>query len=417
MTSPFTPVGTAAAPKPGRGTRAMVAGAVVSAIGAILFQLLGTRGLGEVEFAPIALLWTMQFLGFTVLYTPVEQLIIRRLTLSGGRRAALRSIAGPGAIVIVGGAALAAGWVAANRASSFQGRSEFVVIAFVLFLALGAYAVARGFLAGTRRFYDYGVAVGAEAVGRIALLVVVLVAAATAVSVGWVLAAAPLAALVVRPFRHPVAPVADELPDDTSAGGFLGGMLVATSASQTVLAAGPLVVDALGATEAAVTTFFVTFTLFRGPLTASYNLLARVLPWFTSAAALGADDRVGRAATLTGIGTVVAAVAAAGAGAALGPPIVEILFDVRPEAGLAALAAGGVVLGAVALFMGQVLVGRGATATLAVVWVVALVIAVAVLFVVDASPSMRTAWGFAAGETAALAGTAGAVAWPHRAGR
>ncbi len=416
MTSPFTPVGTAAAPKPGRGTRAMVAGAVVSAIGAILFQLLGARGLGEVEFAPIALLWTMQFLGFTVLYTPVEQLIIRKLTLSGGRSDVLRGVAAQAGVVIVGGAALAAAWVAVNKDSSFQGRTEFVVAAFLLFLALGTYAVARGYLAGTGRFFDYGVAVGAEAVGRIALLVVVLAVAATAVSVGWVLAAAPLAALVVRPFRRG-APVADALPDATSAGGFLGGMLVATSASQTVLAAGPLVVDALGATEAAVTTFFVTFTLFRGPLTASYNLLARVLPWFTSAAARGADARVGRVAVLAGLGTLVAGVAAAGAGAVLGPPIVDLLFGVEPGPGLAALAAGGVVLGAVALFMGQVLVGRGSTVTLAVVWVTALVIATLVLVAVDASPSMRTAWAFAAGETAALAGTVGAVTWPHRARR
>ncbi len=386
----------------------MVVGAAVSAAGAILFQLVGARGLGEVDFAPIALLWTMQFLGFTVLYTPVEQLIIRRLTLSGGRADALRNTALPAGVVVIGGAALAAGFVAANQ-SSFQDRLAFIGVAFALFISLGAYAVARGFMAGRGRFADYGVAVGLEAVSRIVLAALVVAFTATSVSLAWALAIAPLAALVVRPFRRPTAHEVEAQPDLTSTGGFLAGMLIATSASQTILAAGPLVVDALGATEAAVTTFFVTFTLFRGPLTASYNLLARVLPWFTATAARGEDQRLGRVALLAGAGTVVAAGLAAAIAAVVGPPVVEILFEVRPTGGLAALAAGGVVLGAVALFMGQVLVGRGATARLAVAWVAALAVAAVVLVVVEASPSMRTAWSFVAGEGAALVATLVAV--------
>ncbi len=412
---PIPSAAAATAPgKGGSGTRAMVVGATVSAVGALAFQFVGTRVLGEVEFAPIALLWTMQFLGFTVLYTPVEQLIIRRLTLSGGRGEALRGALIPAALVILAGAGLAAGFVAAVRERSFQGRWAFVVAAFVLFLSLGVYAAGRGVLAGRRRFRDYGLAVSGEAIGRLVLAGIVLAVATTAVSMSWALVLAPLVILAVRPFARGHVPTAEAAPDTASTGAFLTGMVITTTASQTILAAGPLVVDALGATEAAITTFFVTFTLFRGPLTASYNLLARVLPWFTTASARGEDPRLGRWTLLTGIGAVaLTAVAAAGA-AWLGPALVDVIFGVRPSEALAALAAGGVVFGALALFLGQVLVGRGTTGLLAAIWVGALVVAGVVLGVVDASPSIRTGWAFVAGEAAAMVGTVAAVMRPHR---
>ena len=102
--------------------------------------------------------------------------------------------------------------------------------------------------------------------------------------------------------------------------------------------------------------------------------------------------------------------------AVAGRPIVGHLFgqDVRPEALLTALAAGGVVVAAFALFLGQVLVGRGTTGVLAGSWVNALCWAAVTLAVVEGSPSTRTAWAFLAGEITALVGTVVAVSWPHR---
>ncbi len=117
---------------------------------------------------------------------------------------------------------------------------------------------------------------------------------------------------------------------------------------------------------------------------------------------------------LTGLGATLVAGATAAGAAWLGPAVVNLLFGVRPSAELAALAAGGVVFGAMALFLGQVLVGRGTTAVLAAIWVAALAVAAFVLFAVDASPSIRTGWAFVAGEAAAMAGTVAAVMRPHR---
>jgi O-antigen/teichoic acid export membrane protein len=391
----------------GDGTFAMVAGAVASALGAYLFQLIGGRALGDDEFAPIAILWTLQFLGFTILFTPIEQYIIRRLTLSGGRANSLRSAWGL-IVGIIGFAVVAVVvYVTVTLDDVFFGDPVFIVAAAVLFATLGSYAIARGFLAGRRRFRDYGLAVGLESVLRLALLVAVLLLTGTAIGVAWAMALAPLAFLLVRPFRKvPPAEPADTT-DEASAGAFLGGLLVATSASQAILAGGALIVEALGASNSEVSVFFITFTLFRGPLTASYNLLAKVLSWFTDRTKEGESPSIRRRALQIGVAGAALSVLGGIVGALLGPEVVELLFgsEFRPDAGLAALAAAGVVLAATALLLGQLLIARGTTAILGALWIGALVVATLVVIVVDGTASQRVGWGFLAGELAALAAT------------
>lgn len=391
------------------GTNYMVAGALVSAIGAYLFTVMAGRGLGEVDFAPIAALWTLQFLGFTVLYTPIEQLIIHRLTLAGGKAEALRSARAVIVGAIGAGTLLLAGFVYATRDRFFEGDAAFAVAALVLFLTLGGYALARGFLAGRARYKSYGIMVGAEAVARVTMAVLVLVTVDTALGLAAVLALAPLVFVFFRPFAATASDQAHIGDPSGSASTFLAGLVVATAASQTILAAGPLVVGALGGGPAEISVFFFTFTLFRGPLTASYNLLARVLPWFTERL-VGGSDRALRLG-LVWLGTAGFALAVVGGllGALLGPWIVDLMFGERPEAQLAALAVAGVVLGGVALVIGQALVARSATRALAAVWIGALAVALIVVFVSTGSASMRTGLGFVIGESAALAGTMAAV--------
>lgn len=390
------------------GTHYMVAGAAVSAVGAYVFQVLGAQGLGEVEFAPIAALWTLQFLGFTVLYTPIEQLIIHRLTLAGGRAEALTAArAVIGGTIVAGTLALTA-FVYLTRGRFFQDRATFTVAAAVMFLVLGGYAVARGFAAGRARFKTYGLMVAAEAVSRVVLAAGALVVASTALGFAMVLAVAPLVFVAFRPFSK--APDRAQLGDPAgTAHAFLAGLVVATAASQTILAAGPLVVGALGAGPAEISVFFFTFTLFRGPLTASYNVLARILPWFTNRLAVGSDRALRLGLIWLSLAGFALAAVGAVAGAAVGPWIVDLLFGVEPEARLAALAVAGVVLGGAALVIGQALVARSATAALAAVWLGALVVATVVVLASTGTPSIRTGLGFVAGEAAALAGTLAVV--------
>ena len=195
------------------------------------------------------------------------------------------------------------------------------------------------------------------------------------------------------------------------------GFLVATAASQTVLAAGPLVVGALGASSAAISVFFVTTTLFRGPMSASYNLLARILPGLTRRAAAGDHDVINRFARNFAIAGVLGAGVAGAVAALAGPPLVAFLYGsgFRPTATLAALAAAGVIVGIVGLGITQVLVGRGETDRMAVAWLLAVAAAAIAIVVVQSDPTIRVVAGFLTGEVVALAGlTASTLIRPGR---
>jgi hypothetical protein len=59
----------------------MLAGSLVGAVGAYLFQLIGGRALGTEAFAPISVLWTVFFILATVVLVPLEQYITREASL------------------------------------------------------------------------------------------------------------------------------------------------------------------------------------------------------------------------------------------------------------------------------------------------------------------------------------------------
>lgn len=398
----------------------MLLGALVSAIGAYLFQVIGGRALGADAFAPVTVIWTLLFLGFTIFLIPIEQLVIRRLTLAGGGLGAVSESRNVIIVVLIGASLLSVGVAAIARNSLLEGDLAYLPAAALMILTHGLYVLGRAFLAGRGRFVAYGFAVGLDAVGKVTAAVVVAVAGLGPVALSWGLAISPVLVLLIRPFRHePSADTADGLSEMVSQSDrrFLTGFLVATAASQTVLAAGPLVVGGLGATSAAISVFFVTTTLFRGPMSASYNLLARVLPGLTRRAAAGDHAGLNKLALRLALAGAALAAAAAFIAAAIGPALVELLYssEFRPSTSLAALAAAGVIVGIVGLGTTQVLVGRGDTDRMAVAWLVAVAAAALTIGLVDSEPTIRVAAGFLAGEAVALVGlTVSAVVPPRR---
>jgi len=387
----------------------MFVGTLVSAAGAIVFQVVGGRSLGAEGFAPVSVMWTLLFLGVTIFLLPVEQFVIRALVLSGHSRSPVGRLV---ASVIGGAALLGAGFalVAADRL--LDGDLAYVPVAVGMFIGHGLLAIARGHFAGSRRFFAYGVLVSLDALAKVTGAVIVAVAGLGPVAMSWALAVSPLVVVLLRPWRRASRPPRVERQEGGATDRrFMIGFLISTAASQTVLAAGPLVVGALEASAAAISVFFVTTTLFRGPMSASYNLLARILPTATTLAAAGdvrALDRWVR--RLLGIGTVLAL--ATGAVATLvGPAVVEWLYgaDFRPEPWLTGLAAAAVTVGIFGLVTTQVLVGRGATGRMALVWLSALGAAALAVIVSRGEPSLRVAIGFLTGEAVAFLGLSAAA--------
>jgi len=154
---------------------------------------------------------------------------------------------------------------------------------------------------------------------------------------------------------------------------------------------------------------FVTFQLFRLPIVMTQNLLARLLPPFTSLAAAGRDDLLRHWARRFAVGALVLAPVAAAGGGFLGPMVVRLLFgaEFEPTWQVAALSAVGAVLAAVSLLAGQVLVARGRTMRLAAAWALGFAVAVAALIPSFESPGVRVCQSFVLGEAAALAAILG----------
>lgn len=388
------------------GTGYMVIGTLVAAIAAYLFQLVAGRALGPTAFAPITVLWTIQFLAFTTVFMPIEQLTIRRLNASTIEAAPWRLFA----FAIAGTTVLAVAFAVAARERLLDGEWIYVALTAVLIVAYGLFALARGLLAGRRRFREYGLSTLAESTIRLVLAIALLIAGFGTVGVAWTLVSGALVVFFWRPFSTERG-TAGGAPVEAGTGVALAGFVAATAAAQTLVAAGPLVVGALGAAAAEVSVFFETFLLFRAPLTVAYSLVARVLPPFTRLVEQGGLPTLRLWTVRLGAVAAVLSVAAYFVGHAIGPALVELLLgaEFRPPADLAAYAAGGVVLATVALFTQQILIAMRATSTLASVWLVGVAAAVVVIAVSNGTPSGRVGAGFLAGEAVATSGLIGAV--------
>src|SRR5690554_2415647 len=67
------------------GTAFIVAGSAVAGLAGYAYQILGGRTLGTHDFAPVSTLLTIHFLTFIVILLPIEQSVVRRLTIARNR--------------------------------------------------------------------------------------------------------------------------------------------------------------------------------------------------------------------------------------------------------------------------------------------------------------------------------------------
>jgi O-antigen/teichoic acid export membrane protein len=67
-----------------RATTWVLFGSLASGIGAYMFQVIGTRGLGDAAYAPISVLWTIQYLALSIPLIAVEAYITRSVARHAG---------------------------------------------------------------------------------------------------------------------------------------------------------------------------------------------------------------------------------------------------------------------------------------------------------------------------------------------
>lgn len=376
----------------------MVAGGLVGAIGAYLFQVIGANAIGSVAFAPISILWTAFFILATVTLVPIEQYVTREVA-SG--RSAVPGAARQTYIVIVAAALVAAAFVAVTNDSLFDGEWQYILQAGLLVLGYGLLFFGKGVLAGRRRFDGVGWVLIVETVARLAAGVVAIWLFADAVTLGWAMVIGGFSVLGLRWWRHDRGS-SDKEP--SRAAGFLGGYMGGSASSQLLLGGAPLAAAAFGAPPALVSVVFVTFTLYRAPLTLIFALQGRILPYLVALTAEESRARLARIARNVVVAGIALAVLGAAVGWLVGPEVVGLLFtdEFIPARAVAALTAGGIMAAAAAQVAGQVLVAEGRTSRLALAWMFGLGVAVIVMFAYQPEPALRVATGFAAGEAVAL---------------
>jgi len=384
----------------------LIGGIVVGTLLAYVFQLVGGRLLGPELFAPVSVLWTLMFLTGTVALTPVEQYVAREAT--AGNRVLTRRPAAIVAVVVL--TALAAGtFTAVTNDALFRSERGFVVLGVLIVAATAPLFVARGLAIGQRRFDLYGAMLALEGVGRLLVGGVGLLIVGGPVGLAWGVALGPVLGLIVPTFRFERRATR---PASERAGAFLAPYIGASGASQLLLAGAPLAVAALGAVPATISIVFVTFTLFRAPVTIVYLLQGRLLNLLVRLELAGERRSIARIRRGIELGGLAAVTLAGVTGWLIGPSVVALLYGeaFRPEALVAALAATGVAGAGTAQLLGQLLVAEGRTVALARRWGVGLSVAAVVLLagpaVGDLSPAVAVAAAFASGEVAAAAAMA-----------
>jgi len=376
----------------------MVAGGLIGAVGAYIFQAYGGRELGTEAFAPIAQLWTVFFIIATVLLVPVEQYVTREV--ASGRKAIPQDLI-PAMSVAGVGALLGGGFVLFTIDRLFAGSWQYVLQIVLLMIGYGLLFVGKGVLAGRRRFADVGWVLVVETVVRLAAGIVAIQLFASAESLGWAMVLGGFAVLGLRWWRFDQgdtkAPVA---PPSVFLGGYVGG----AASSQVLLGAAPIAVALLGGSEELQSVVFATFTLYRAPLTLIFALQGRILPYLVAIAGSSDRQRLGRYARSVVVVGAGLAVLGGLVGWLIGPEVVSLLFkpEFAPTSTVAALTAAGVMAAATAQIAGQVLVAEARTSRMAAAWFGGLVTAVVALITLGGEPDLRVALAFAIGEGVAL---------------
>lgn len=388
-----------------RHTSALALGSATSGLLAYAFFGVVTRALGASAAAPVALLWAYwSFVGAALTF-PLQHWIARTVQANGGERSVREALVPVTLVTLaVAVSASALTWWADDRLAA-DARGWLPLLVGAVTVGSAAMGVVRGTLTARSRFVAVAWGLVAENAVRCLTALALLAAgvrepAAYGVCLlaGYVVALWPAAFRLAETGRR----------GDSSPLAFLGGAGGAQVLAQLVLTGGPVVLASSGGSPAQVTALFAGLALFRAPYTLALGVVAPVTGRLTTLVLEGREDALRRLRLGLGLATVLGGLGAAAVGALLGPTLLPLVFGdgVRLGAGLCAVVAVGSTVAMANLVATLLLLARGRTLGLTLVWALAtvpglLLLALAARWGVSALE--RTCWAFLVMEAAAFA--------------
>jgi O-antigen/teichoic acid export membrane protein len=321
---------------------------------------LASHELSKVDYGEVVVLWSAVFVLISILFRPIEQLISRTIAERQAHGQPIREPLEVAALIQAGIAAAFAVVALALRTPLqdhlLSGNETLYWILVGTVIAYAASFFARGFLAGTRRFFLYACLLLAESVARMSFALAVAVGIASgqsAVALGII--AAPVLSLTVVPLAFAGRSLRNPAPAPSQAtkseftlaygSGFAAAVLLIMVSEQTLLSAGPLLVRASEGAAAAGYIFNVLM-IARAPLVLFQAFSTSLLPHLTrlrSRAAAGDQEAFRLSIRLT-IATIAVFTALVGLVVLVaGPQAMQIAFGKKfdyDRAGLLIVTAG-----------------------------------------------------------------------------
>ena len=368
----------------GRGARILSVGIATTGLVTFAYFALAAHALSPVEYKRISLVWSIMFVVASVIYRPIEQLLSRTIAdrrargHGGGHNLRVAMlIQAAFALVFLAIALAARGQL---QDDLFDGSAALYWVLVVGVLSYAASYFARGFLAGHQRFELYGLLVFLEAISRVCFALAVVVGVASgqsAVAIG--MAAAPLMSLLVLPwFFARRDPPPDPAAVEKSEGGltlrrgvpFAAAVLGVMIAEQTLLNAAVLTVEGTSADAALAGIVFSVLLIARAPLQLFQAVQGSLLPHLAGLQATAGADEFRRAIRVTVLAIGAFALAVALGLLALGPLVVQGLFDIDRDIARGGLALVGLGMGfhLVAGTLNQAALARGHALGAALAW-------------------------------------------------
>ena len=392
------------------GTIAVGIGLLVAGISSYAFFKVGQEALGKEDFKPIVALWFATFALAPGFFLPLEQemgrALAHRRALSLGGSPVVRRIVPLGVGITLAVSVAVASLSSIATREFFEGYGLVTVALIVAFVAYAPTHLARGICSGEGRFTAYGIVMGAD--GLVRIIGCVILWQLDVHNVGayaMIVALSPLTGVLVVALRGQLRTSPGPVAEWNEVTSNLGWLLIGSIMGAGLVNAGPIAIDVLANSSQrdAVTRFGNGVLLARIPLFLFQAIQAALLPRLARLAASNDLDEFRNGFRRLMIVVIGVGVIGVGGSFALGPTVLDFLYDGGLDRRTLTMLALGSAVYMVALATAQAVIALHGHARVALGWLTGMTVFLAVTWLSSDDLYLRVELGLVSSSIASLA--------------